>query len=102
MAKFKKEIDPVRREQFLRASESRRQANLSIGDDPVLVCAQCGWKIYQSAAQARGISACQQCGSRHCKVHNMDYNLELQTPARPDVNTIMAQEQAMQARMRRK
>ena len=87
---------------FLDGDERRRRANRAVGIDPILVCSQCGWKIHESAAKARGISNCQQCGNRNCKVHNLDYNLNTPLPARPSVQAILAQEQQQMRRMGRR
>jgi len=101
-SKFYKNVDPSRQAAFLDRDEHRRVANRSIGDDPILVCEQCGWKIRESARKAQGLTACARCHGTACRVHNLDYDLNIRPPARPDVNTILAQEQQMMRRMGRK
>lgn len=51
----------------------RARNRTALAANPVLVCANCGWKIDQNSARQQGITACAKCGSRECRVHALDY-----------------------------
>lgn len=101
-SKFYKDIDPARHDAFLHQEDVRRARNRAVGSDPVLVCEQCGHQVRESERQRQGLTCCPRCHGTACRVHNLPYNLAIRPPARPDVNTILAQEQQAMRRMGRR
>lgn len=70
-------VDPEEVRSMLQKDRQWRERNrTALANNPVLVCAKCGWKIAANEAKQQGITACQQCGARECKVHALDYRLQ--------------------------
>jgi predicted RNA-binding Zn-ribbon protein involved in translation (DUF1610 family) len=67
-------IDPETVRSFHQKDQAWRQRNrTAVANNPVLVCAKCGWKIDHESARSQGLTACGNCGSRECRIHGLDY-----------------------------
>lgn len=67
-------VDPEDARALVKKDREWRERNRTqLATNPVLVCAKCGWKIAANDAKSLGVTACQQCGSRECRVHALDY-----------------------------
>ena len=70
-------VDPEEIRLLAQKDRAWRERNrTALANNPVLVCANCGWKIAALEAKAYGVVACSQCGSRECRVHALDYKAQ--------------------------
>lgn len=99
-SKFYHEPNPEAQQAAYRAEEQRRAMNRSVGMDPWVVCAACGWKIRESRRVALGVQACQRCGNRQCRIENMDYDSRIPVNPTPTYEQALADEQSLQAKRR--
>ena len=79
-----KPADEETAREFVKSINQRRMANRTAVLNYKLVCARCNWSIANDQAKAQGLTCCQRCGARECRVVSLDYNLALPTNEIPE------------------
>ncbi len=101
MARFRKDIDEAKLEDFREQDQRRRVSNHDFSD-PWLTCVVCGSQMRQSEAERLGLEVCPNCGTdKPATVSNLPYDPKFANRPKPSLQEALQTERANRAMLRR-